>query len=304
MRTFIQEMFFHPKPYHWIAIFLLLPFSFVYGSVMYLRRRFTSLREYDVPIVSVGNLIVGGSGKTPFVIALALRYRDVFVISRGYGRKSRGLEVVSIHGRVVADVYTAGDEAMLMALSLPNASVVVSENRDTAIAFAKDHGARCVILDDGFNRVDIAKFDILLEPCRVENYFTFPAGPFREFFSTRKKADFIAKENETFIRKVKIENITPKMVLVTAISNPLRLEPYLPKGVVHKVYYKDHAYFHEDVLKQFLKAYGATSILCTSKDRVKMHGFKLPISEMKLKLEIEKEFITEIDKYIEGKQNA
>jgi tetraacyldisaccharide 4'-kinase len=94
------------------------------------------------------------------------------------------------------------------------------------------------------------------------------------------------------------------MVLVTAISNPQRLDKYLPKSVVQKVYYDDHAYFDESDIQDILMKNDATSILCTSKDRVKMQGFKLPISEMKLKLGIKKEILTQIDAYIKGYNNA
>jgi tetraacyldisaccharide 4'-kinase len=90
------------------------------------------------------------------------------------------------------------------------------------------------------------------------------------------------------------------MVLITAISNPSRLDRYLPEGVVEKVYLEDHAYFDEQSLKTILEENNAVSILCTSKDRVKMVGFKLPISEMKLKLEIQDEVFMKIEDYREG----
>ncbi|MCF6243606.1 MAG: tetraacyldisaccharide 4'-kinase [Sulfurovum sp.] len=300
MKHFVEQMFFNPQWYHTPLTIVLFPFSLFYGSVMFLRRKLGNAIQYDIPIISVGNLIVGGTGKTPFVIALASQYEDVFVISRGYGRKSRGLREISYKGNILADVKVAGDEAMLMALSLSDVSVLVSEDRHKAIKYAQSKGAKLILLDDGFNRVDIDKFDILLEPNDIKNSATFPAGPFREFPSTRDKADIIVKEGSGFNREVTIENKTEKMLLVTAISNPSRLEDYLPKGVVHKVYYEDHAYFDEDVLKKLLKEYHATSILCTSKDKVKMEGFKLPISEMKLELEIKKEILAQIDTYIKG----
>lgn len=300
MKYFVEQMFFNPRWYHYPLILILLPFSFLYGIAMVLRRTFLKQIVYDIPIVSVGNLIVGGSGKTPFVIALASRYKNVTVISRGYGRKSTGLVEVSHKGKILVDVKEAGDEAILMAGLLPEASIIVSENRHEAIMFAQSKGAKIIILDDGFNRVDIKKYDIILEPETINNYYTFPAGPFREFLSTRGKADLIVKEGFDFTREVSIDNETKKMVLVTAISNPTRLEKYLPQNIVHKVYYEDHAYFDEDALRKFLETYEASSVLCTSKDKVKMNGFKLPISEMKLKLEIKKEILIQIDEYIEG----
>jgi len=304
MKIFFEQMFFAPKWYHYPIIILLLPFSFMYGIGMWLRRKFAKEISFDVPIISVGNLIVGGSGKTPFVIALASRFKDVAIISRGYGRQSRGLIEVSKQGKLLVDVTQSGDEPMLMATALPNASVIVSEKRRSAIELAIRHGAKVIVLDDGFNRVDLEKFDILLEPLEIENYYTFPSGPFREFMSTRRKADVIAKEGKAFTRLVSIENARDKMVLVTAISNPKRLDAYLPKNIVKKIYYDDHAYFDEAVLQKILEENQSSSILCTAKDRVKMQGFKLAISEMKLELEIKNEIWTQVDAYVEGYNNA
>jgi len=291
-------MFFSPKWYQYFIILFLLPFSFLYGSYMFVRRVSSTQIDFGIPIVSVGNLIVGGSGKTPFVIALASRYEDICIISRGYGRLSSGLIEVSQKGNIVTTVEQSGDEAMLMALSLPYASVIVSEDRHKAIALAKEQGAKIIILDDGFNRVDIKKFEILLEPKNIKNYLPFPAGAFREFYWSNQYADVVAKEGETFLREVSFEDLRERMVLVTAISNPARLDRYLPEGVVEKVYLEDHAYFDEQNLKNILEENNANSVLCTSKDKVKMAGFKLAISEMKLKLEIQDEIFTEIDKYV------
>ncbi len=300
MRAFFEAMFFTPRWYHRVASFVLLPLSWLYGAGMWLRRQCADRKTFGIPIISVGNLIVGGSGKTPFVIALASRYEDVAVISRGYGRQSWGLVQVSHRGEILTDVTQSGDEAMLMALSLPNADVIVSEKRETAIDLAKKQGAHVIILDDGFNRVHIDKFEILLQPQTIPNHHTFPAGPFREFASQKKVADLIVTEGKEFIREVSFENLSQKMLLVTAISNPKRLDSYLPAGVVGKIYLEDHAYFDESKLQKLLAEYGASSILCTSKDRVKMMGFKLPISEMKLKLALKNEIFTQTDEYIKG----
>jgi len=300
MRAFFEKMFFRPKWYHYPFILLLLPFSLVYGIAMSVRRMLVSKKEFGIPIVSVGNLIVGGSGKTPFVIALAEAFEDVFVISRGYGRKSKGLIEVSSKGQLLADVEQSGDEPMLMALSLPHASVIVSEDRELAIALAKNKGAKYIILDDGFNRVEIAKLEILLEPKKIYNYLPFPAGAFREFWFNKKYADIVAKEQESFTREVTFDNLRSKMLLVTAISNPGRLDDYLPEGIVHKVYLEDHAYFEEEMLGKLLTDYKAESLLVTQKDMVKMEGFKLPISQMKLKLEIKESIFMQVEEYIKG----
>lgn len=304
MRTFFEVMFFSPKWYHYLAIVLLFPFSLLYGTVMFLRRVLTAKKHFSIPIVSVGNLQVGGSGKTPFVIVLASRYKDVTIVSRGYGRQSTGLVEVSYKGKVVVNVKESGDEPMLMAQSLPHASVIVSKNRTIAIELAMREGAKLIILDDGFNRVDMEKFEILLEPECQPNTLPFPAGPLREFAFTRRYADSIAKENETFKRVVTHENLKSKMLLVTAISNPKRLDAYLPKGVVGKVYLDDHAYFDEYGLQTKMLACGAESLLVTKKDAVKMQTFRLPLSVMKLELEIDDALWMEVDRYIKKRSTS
>jgi len=298
VKSFFEEMFFSPKWYHYVVILILLPLSVLYGIVMFIRRVFTSKQQFSIPIVSVGNLMVGGSGKTPFVIALASRYEGVTIISRGFGRQSQGRIEVSSHGKILTSVQDSGDEAMLMAMSLPHASVIVCEDRSMAIEVAMREGAKLILLDDGFNRVEIKKFEILLEPEYLPNILPFPAGGLREFYMTRYYADILGKENRDFTRVVEVENKTERMVLVTAIANPKRLDAYLPEGVVKKITLDDHAYFNKSVLENYLNTYEAESLLVTEKDAVKMQDFKLPLSIMKLKLVIEDELFLSVDKYV------
>ena len=303
MVSFFERLFFKPNLLDWVIIFLLSPLSLLYGFLMLLRRLFTLKKLYAVPIVSIGNLTVGGSGKTPFVIALAQKYDDVTIISRGYGRESKGLVEVSQRGKIVTDVFTSGDEPMLMATSLKNASVIVSENREIAIEKAIKEGAKVIFLDDGFNRVNIKKYEILLFPSKIKNYMTFPAGPFREFFFTKYLADDVLHEEQNFKRIVTIQNSTEKMLLVTAISNPERLNAYLEEvNILEKVYLEDHAYFDEEILKKKMNRLGATSLLVTQKDEVKMEGFKLPLSVMQLELEIKNEILEKINRYIKNEK--
>ena len=301
-RSFFEKLFLAPKLYHYFFIFLLSPFSLLYGIVMLIRRLTADREVFSLPIISVGNLIAGGSGKTPFVIALASRYPGTMIISRGYGRQSSGLIVVSRDGEILTNVRESGDEAMLMARSLPECSVIVSEDRKLAIRKAIQEGAEQIILDDGFSRVDIDKFEILLEPARIVNSLPFPAGPFREFSFCSKYADLVLKEERDFRRKVTLSNPGKRMLLVTAIANPQRLDPYLPKEVIDKYYLHDHAYFDEKELLERFKANDADSLLVTEKDEVKISGFKLPLSIMRLKLEIDSTIFNKIDEYLQKKK--
>ena len=266
---------------------------------MLIRRVLSIKKSYSIPIISIGNLTVGGSGKTPFVISLASRYENVSIISRGYGRQSRGLVEVSRKGQILTDVLSSGDEPMLMAQSLKSASVIVSEDREEGIDFAIKNGAKLIILDDGFNRVTIKKFEILLFPERISNYLPFPAGAFREFYFSKWFADLNLYEEIDFKREVSFKNETEKMLLVTAISNPQRLKPFLAtKDIVGEYLLEDHAYFDETILKEKMLALGATSLLVTQKDEVKMLDFQLPLSVMQLKLQIKNEVFNKIDSYI------
>jgi len=299
LSQYYEQMLFTPKWYHLPLILLLLLPSLLYGIFMWIRRKTARRHTLGLPIVSVGNLIVGGSGKTPFVIAVASKYEEgVFVISRGYGRESRGLVEVSRNGEIVVSVKESGDEPMLIAKSLPNASVIVSEDRHKAIALARVQGAKLIILDDGFNRVEIEKFEILLEPQHIANPLPFPAGPFREFAFCKKAADVVAKEGRDFERAVTYENLQEKMLLVTAISHPERLEPFLPKGVVDRVVLPDHAYFDEKHLRRKMAETGAQSLLVTQKDAVKMEDFTIPLSMMKLELKISYDIVDRIESYV------
>ncbi|MDQ7084053.1 MAG: tetraacyldisaccharide 4'-kinase [Sulfurovum sp.] len=299
IKAFFEAMFFTPSWYHYIVMVLLFPLSLLYGIVMLLRRLLTHQKHFAIPIISVGNIMVGGTGKTPFTIALASRYEGVTIISRGYGRQSKGLIEVSQKGQILSTVQESGDEAMLLAKSLPLASVIVSEDRILAIELAMREGAKLIVLDDGFSRVGIKKFEILLEPRCMANTLPFPAGAFREFAFTKKVADIVAQEDRDFHRKVAFTNLSSKMLLVTAISQPQRLDKYLPKGIVGKIYLDDHAYFDEAILSSQMKRFNARTLLVTQKDAIKMQNFTLPLSLMKLELAIEEHIFSSIDRYIE-----
>ena len=262
---------------------------------MNLRYKSKTPLDFDIPVVSVGNLTVGGSGKTPIVSSLASRYDNVAIVLRGYGRKSEGLVVVSDANKVLVDVETSGDEAMLYANALSHAVVIVSEKRETAILKAKEMGCKVVFLDDGYNKHQIKKLDIVIE-VETKNNFCLPAGPYRERLWNGKEAVLI-KEDREFTRSVKLIDATQKMVLVTAIARAERLDPYLP-DVLEKVYFEDHHFFTKEELEAILERSGATSLLVTLKDYVKIRKFNLPISLMELTLELDDDFVKRVDTYV------
>ena len=293
-----EKLFYDPGVKEKILSSFLTPFSWLYGGGMYLRRMLAVRSRYPIPVISVGNLVVGGSGKTPFVIALASRYEGAWVVSRGYGRRSRGLVEVSRPGEILASVEAAGDEAMEMARALPQAGVIVSEDRSIGIRRALELGARLIVLDDGFNRVEIEKLEILLEPEHLPNRRVLPAGPFREFPSTARLADLRLKEGREYRREVSVEGATERMVLATSIARPERLEPWLPPQVVARHILPDHGWFDPATLRGLLEKHRAQSLLVTEKDAVKLEPFQLPLSRLKLQLRIDPAVLETVDRYV------
>jgi len=187
---------------------------------------------------------------------------------------------------------------MLMAQRLPEAGVIVAEDRHRGIEMAIERGAKIIFLDDGFNRVDIEKFEILLEPEHLPNRRVLPAGPFREFPSTASLADLRLREGRDYHRKVHFANLRPRMLLATSIARPERLEPWLPEGVVGRTLLPDHAWFDEAELRREMERCDAVSLLVTEKDRVKLEDFKLPVSEMRLELSIAPAVYEAVENYI------
>jgi tetraacyldisaccharide 4'-kinase len=149
------------------------------------------------PVVSVGNLVLGGAGKTPHVLHIARWLSGsgfrVAILSRGYGRRSRGVVWVSRGDGRVASSRDAGDEPVLLAQSLPGVPVVVAESRAAAGREVLSQGAVDVfLLDDGFQHLSLRRdADLLLVDCArgLSNRLTLPFGPLREPPSHARFAD-------------------------------------------------------------------------------------------------------------------
>ncbi len=261
---------------------------------MYLRFKSKNAENFDVDIVSIGNLSVGGSGKTPLVTALALNYEDVAIVLRGYGRESNGLHVISNGNEVLEDVKISGDEAMIYAHKVPKAVVIVSEDRKDGIKKAKELGAKIIFLDDAYSKHDIKKLDILID-VNSENSFCLPSGPFRERLWASKEA-VIVKDGVDFKREVELKDKCDKMSLVTAIARPNRLDSFLP-DVVSKNYFEDHHSFTKSELEDVLKRDGSDSLLVTYKDFVKVESFGLPLSLLDLHVEVDNKIFKIIEDY-------
>lgn len=264
---------------------------------MYLRFKSKTPEDFGIDVVSVGNLSVGGSGKTPLVTALAGSYENVAIVLRGYGRESRGLFVVKNGKDILCDVSVSGDEAMIYAHKVVDAIVIVSEDRKEGIQKAKELGAKIVFLDDAYSKHDIKKLDFLIE-VKSKNKRCFPSGAFRERLWSSKEA-VVLREGIDFKRVVELKNKSAKMSLVTAIARPERLDKFLPE-VVGKNYFEDHHAFTKNELEEILEKDGADSLLVTYKDFVKVEQFNLPLSLLDLHVEMDESIFKVIQSYREG----
>jgi tetraacyldisaccharide 4'-kinase len=156
-------------------------------------------RRLGVPVVSVGNLTVGGTGKTP-AVELAVRtlmdrgHRPA-VVSRGYGRRGHGIQVVADAASIRLDADEAGDEPFLLARRLPGVPVVVGAHRGEAARRAVERfGVTAVVLDDGFQHRTLAKdLEIVMARARAPwgNGRLLPGGPLREPLAALGRADLI-----------------------------------------------------------------------------------------------------------------
>ena len=166
----------------------LRPLAWPYRAGLALHR--TGLRpvRVDRPVIAVGNLTAGGSGKTPLVIELVGLLDElgarVAVLSRGWGRASRGTRVVRVPGTAALDARSAGDEPALIAARCPDAAVVVGEDRVDAARLAIETWRPDVLVcDDAFQHRRLARDrDLLAVHARrgLGNRRLLPAGPLRE----------------------------------------------------------------------------------------------------------------------------
>lgn len=298
--NWINEYFYSPNLTQKFIAILLLPLSCIYAFFVIIKKNLSKEKDYGIKIISIGNLIVGGSGKTPLTLALYRHFSKnykTFIILRGYKRNSRGLVEVCVDNKILTDVKRSGDEAMEYALN--GANVIVSEDRVKAINHAIKLGANLVLLDDGFSKFSIKKFNILLKPPIKPHFnFTLPSGAYRYPLNFYKFGDFVLKSTD--IKKHSfIENKTKNMILVTAIANPNRLKEHL-NSCAEFEFFPDHHAFTKDELVEILKRYDATSLLVTMKDYVKIKDFGLPISIIKLEILLNENLIKIVSNYIKN----
>jgi tetraacyldisaccharide 4'-kinase len=262
------------------------------------------------PVISIGNLSVGGSGKTPFIIMLGelLKARGIKfdVLSRGYGRKTHGVLEVNASG-TTSDF---GDEPLLIAQRL-NVPVIVGEDRyEAGLAAEKKLGAQIHLLDDGFQHRALARdFDIVLVTPEDARDRLLPAGRLRETLSGLKRADAVvlmsgaAKESFQIDGKlvwqvrrgIELQNIPPRPVAFCGIARPQNFFAQLRTAgiepVAEAVYRDHHAYTQKDIqeLLQVRQQSEARGFITTEKDLINLAPYRsalepLAVVPVKMKL--------------------
>jgi len=201
--------------------------EFLYG------RGVLKSRALPCRVVSIGNLTVGGTGKTPAVeIAIqsltALGHRPG-VVSRGYGRRTRGVQIVADAASIRLDPEESGDEPFLLARRLPGIPVVVGSNRyDAARVAIERFGVTAIVLDDGFQHRTLKKdLEIVMARARRPwgNGHVLPAGPLREPLEALVRADLVVATGALDLGDARevvdtVDEHAPRVPVVTATLVP------------------------------------------------------------------------------------
>lgn len=291
------------------------PLSTIYGGVVVARnalydRGLLRVRRLQGRVVSVGNLSAGGSGKTPFVLLLGELLKaggvEFDVLSRGYGRKSKGVKLVDPAG--LPEEF--GDEPLLIARKL-QVPVIVGEDRNEAGCFAESKfGAQLHLLDDGFQHRALARdFDIVLVTPQDATDKLLPVGRLRESLHSLRRADAVVLASGASAESFPLEgklvwrvrrgivplNVPPRPVVFCGIARPqnfmLQLRTASIEPVAEAFYRDHHAYTEKDVrelleLKQRSEAGG---FVTTEKDAVNLGGYLsalAPLGVVPVKMEL------------------
>ena len=178
--------------------------SFVFKLISSIRNylydnNFLSINSINIPIISIGNLELGGTGKTPTVLFLAKsllkNHYKPGIVSRGYKRSSSGQRLVTDGKKIFLSVEEAGDEPFLLAQNLKNIPIVVNKDRFAASNYLKSNfNVNVIVLDDAFQHRKIKRdIDILLINTNtpLKNLTLFPKGVLRESFVNYKRASVL-----------------------------------------------------------------------------------------------------------------
>jgi tetraacyldisaccharide 4'-kinase len=286
----------------------------IYGGVARLRRTWyenvtASRVRLDRPVISVGNLVTGGSGKTPVVAALAgvltrLGHRPA-ILSRGYGRTGRSADVVVVSDgtRALVTVDESGDEPQMLARTISGIPVVVAAERARAGRLAIDRfDATVLILDDGFQHLQLVRtVDLLVLSNADFGEKLLPSGRLREPLSAARTADAVlvygtaaeagrvagragvARSFFVIRRHLPLRTLhglvpagPVTLAAVAGIARPERFFEGLQvegHSVVCKLTYRDHHWFTAsdvNTIERRAQEHGAAAVVTTAKDGVRL----------------------------------
>ena len=283
------------------AKFLFFPITIFYWGVIFWRNIFYNFnffvsRRVPAKVISIGNITAGGTGKTPAVIYLSKFFKNnnykVAVLSRGYGRKTAGTQVVTNGKKKDIDWRNFGDEPTLIAKKLEDVPVVVDQNRHRGATYiVEKFRPDIIILDDAFQHRSLERdLDVVLLNTQApkSDYKLIPHGLLREPMSHLKRADIIifTKSNGSepskkilnaakktnhpiFYSSIRINgfsdsnsttfkpNPNTKAVAVSAIADPQSFYRSLQDtsiDVVDKISYIDHYEFKQNDIEDLKKA--------------------------------------------------
>jgi tetraacyldisaccharide 4'-kinase len=277
------------------------PLSALYGAAVRLRnelynRDLLAVDHLEGPVVSIGNLTVGGSGKTPFLILLGELFQQrgiaFDVLSRGYRRETQGVAIVEPDGTT----SEFGDEPLLIARRL-GVHVIVGEDRRQAGETAETtFGPQLHLLDDGFQHRRLARdFDIVLATSTDSRDSVLPFGRLREPIASLARADAVVLTNDTPANGLRLQNqliwrvhrdIVPPETLepwfaFCGIARPenffAQLEAAETVLAGTRVFRNHHRYTDEDLreLQRLRQQAGAPAFITTEKDAMNL-GSRLP----------------------------
>jgi tetraacyldisaccharide 4'-kinase len=269
------------------------PLSAIFGAGVALRntlydRGVFKVRTLSRPVVSVGNISVGGSGKTPFVIALGqlLKERGIAfdVLSRGYGRDSTEIAVVDPNGTPAQ----FGDEPLLIARKLAVPVIVGADRYQAGLVAEKASDVKLHLLDDAFQHRRLHRdFDIVMVQASDLSDSLLPVGRLREPLSALRRADVAVAAQETVVpgaasvtwrtrREVVLDLPCPRAIAFCGLGRPPQFFSHLRElslDLADTVAFPDHHRYTEADIARLLKlksSTGAEAFITTEKDAINL----------------------------------
>lgn len=302
------------------------PLSAIFGAGVALRNALYDHHIFQVkkltrPVVSIGNISVGGSGKTPFVIAmgqlLAERGIAFDVLSRGYGRSSTEIAVVDPKGSPAQ----FGDEPLLIARKLQAPVIVGADRYQAGLLAEQKFTSKLHLLDDGFQHRRLHRdFDIVLLPTEDQRGSLLPTGRLREPLAALKRADAIVLPDSQerppqtksiwHVRRLIELSAAGKAIAFSGIARPAQFLEGLKSSkleIAGTLTFRDHHRYQQGDIDQLLdlkKQTGADNFITTEKDLINLGTlsaqlFPLLTARLWVELESPEQALMELVKTIE-----